>query len=272
MTSNGWSMKLLKLSILMLMPFVLLGCLSEQDKLRMSSSFANPPYWIAVEDMENGTGEAYELEEKSGVYRMAFTSDFLNDSEKKYYPVKISGTPFAQETDAEGLLIKNQTHYKYGFETTFDKWTITLIDPNIEPISSQRPNGDCWKINDTGMLEIWSSGAVVETIPNMWFTLLIHMHNAANEYAETHGGKWCYIDDRGEVLQAQQFEDLVLSGMRTFTDLSSKDDVRPVWECAEGHRWDAHMKDVHKNNWCPTCPVTPTQIPALSKPSPTSDQ
>jgi len=236
----------------MLMPFVLLGCLSKQAKLRMSSSFANPPYWIAVEDLDAGPGEVYELEEKNGAYRMAYQRTDHNDREKKYYPVKISGTPFAQETDAEGLLIKNQTHYKYGFETTFDKWTITLIDPNIEPISSQRPNGDYWKINDTGMLEIWSSGAVVETIPNMWLIFIMGLQIEMDKYVESHGGKWHYIDDRGEVLQAQQFVDQVLSGMRNHL-APSKDNVRLVWECAEGHRWDAHMKDVLKNNWCPTC-------------------
>jgi len=252
-------MNLLKFSILMLMSLALFGCMSEQSKLRilrLTSLFANPPIWIAVEDWDAGPGELYELEEKNGVYRMAYQStdhnDLENDLEKKYYPVKISGTPFAQETDAEGLLIKNQTHYKYGFETTFDKWTITLIDPNIEPISSQRPNGDYWKINDTGMLEIWSSGAVVETIPNMLLIFIMVSQFEMDEYVESHGGKWHYIDDRGEVLQAQQFVDQVLSGMRNHLALY-KDNVRPVWECAEGHQWDAHMKDVRKNNWCPTC-------------------
>ena len=46
---------------------------------------------------------------------------------------------------------------------------ITLIDPNIEPeqISPFRPNGDFWKTNIYGNLEIWDSGGVVKTIPNL---------------------------------------------------------------------------------------------------------
>ena len=248
-------MNLLKFSILMLMSLALFGCMSKQAKLRMNSLFANPPYWIALEDFKNGPAEAYTLEKENGVYRMTYQTYSPTDLEgsENYYPVMISGTPFAQETDDEDLLIENQTHYKYGFETTFDKWTITLIDPNIEPISSQRPNGDYWKINDVGMLEIWRSGAVVETIPNLWLVFIMEMHAERDEFAETHGGKWYYIDGSGEILQPQQCMDQWLSGMSTSTNSLSKVGFPFVWECAEGHRWDAHRKDVCKNNWCPTC-------------------
>lgn len=239
----------------MLMSLALFGCMSEQSKLRMNSLLANPPLWISIEDFKNGPAEAYMLEKENGVYRMTYQMYSPTDlkGSEKYYPVMISGTPFSQETDDGGLLIENQTHYKYGFETTFDKWTITLIDPNIEPISSQRPNGDYWKINDMGMLEIWSSGAVVETIPNLSLVSIMARHAERDEFAETHGGKWYYIDDSGEVFTTQQFEDQVLSGMRTCTNGRSIDDIRLLWECEEGHRWDAHMSDVRKNNGCHGC-------------------
>ncbi len=241
-------MNVLKFSILMLMSLALFGCFFIKPTFSRAakSSLANPPYWIVGEDMKKGPSEVYELEENNGVYTMVYQLFNGENNEKKSYPITISGTPFTQETDAEGLLIKNQTYYKYGFETTFDKWTITLVDQNIEPISTLRPNGDYWKINNSGMLEIWSSGAVVETIPNAWFLFLKYSHAEFEKSAETHGGKCYYSNGSGEILQIHQVMDQYLSGM-------SATDYRLVLECSEGHRWDANVLLVPKNSWCPTC-------------------
>jgi hypothetical protein len=99
--------------------------------------------------------EMYLLCETNGVYTMNYWDDPEQDHSGKYWwhPVNV----------ASSRSITSHMDLTNG-----SKLIITLIDPNTkpQPISSFRPNGNFWKTNSVGDLEIWNSNDVIETITN----------------------------------------------------------------------------------------------------------
>ena len=99
--------------------------------------------------------EMYLLCETNGVYTMNYWYDPEQDHSGKYwwYPVNVASS---------------RSITSYMDLTNGSKLIITLIDPNTkpQPISRFRPNGNFWKTNSVGDLEIWNSNDVIETITN----------------------------------------------------------------------------------------------------------
>ena len=233
-------MNKITLTLCIAVSFSFLGCMSKRDMAKNGSDFFTPPRWVIHGlKADNSTAfnwsESYELKEKNGEYTMVYMQLNEKDSQK-VLPVTITGVPIPQTLDEQGQPIEDDVHFRYGFETTIDDWTITLTNPTDQPISVNRPNGDYWKINSGGMLEVWSDDMLVEVIPNSFsdlFTSLFmvaitqHMDELIQDMdkrAKENDGKLHLLQDRLE------------------------------FECAQGHRWELDLLSIEKNTWCQECP------------------
>ena len=107
--------------------------------------------------------EMYLLCETNGVYTMNYWYDPEQDHSGKYWWHPVNVEPSRSITSYTSRSITS-----YMDLTNGSKLIITLIDPNTkpQPISSFRPNGNFWKTNSVGDLEIWNSNDVIETITN----------------------------------------------------------------------------------------------------------
>ena len=234
-------MNKIKVTLCVAVSFSLLGCMSKRDMAKNSSAFFTPPHWV-VEDYNVDTppalnwSESYELKEKNGDYTMVYTQ--INEKgSRKVLPVTITGVPIPQTLDKQGQPIEDETHFKYGFETTLDEWTITLTNPTNQLISENRSNGDYWKINKRGSLEVWDGDVLVEVIQNsslVFFTSMFrgliseHMDELIqkmDKHAKENDGKLHLLQDRLD------------------------------FECAQGHRWEVDIVAIAEKTWCQECPT-----------------
>ena len=232
-------MNKIKVTLCIAFSFSLLGCMSKRDMAKHGSAFFTPPHWVvevytADTSLTYKWSESYELKEKNGNYTMVYTQTNEKGS-RKVLPVTITGVPIPQTIDKQGQPIEDETHFKFGFETTLDEWTITLTNPTDQPISENRPNGDYWKINTASMLEVWDDDVLVEVIPNSFFasfTTLFkglisdHMDDliqGMDKHAKENDGKLHLLQDRLE------------------------------FECAQGHRWELDVMATTAKSWCQEC-------------------
>ena len=232
-------MSKIKLFLCVVFSFSLLGCMSKRDSAKNGSAFFTPPHWVIDEPKVDTFptlhwSESYELKEKNGNYTMVYTQSNEKES-SQVFPVTITGVPIPQTTDEEGQPIEDEVHFKYGFETTLDEWVITLTNPTDKPISENRPNGDYWKINKSGMLEVWNCDGLVEVIPGSMHRLV------------------------GSLLSFYIVDQLTTFANKNDGKLHLLQDGTFYFECAEGHRWEADLVATNNymatNNytWCQEC-------------------
>lgn len=232
-------MNKIKLTLCVAFSFSLLGCMSKRDMAKHGSAFFTPAHWVVDEYKVDASptfnwSESYELKEKNGDYTMVYTQTNKKGG-RKVLPVTITGVPIPQTIDNQGQPIEDETHFRYGFETTLDEWTITLTNPTDQPISENRPNGDYWKINKTGSLEVWDSDVLVEAIPNsflVFFTSIL----------------------RGAV--TQHMDELIQDMDKHAKENNGQLHLLPnrlEFECAQGHRWELDVVTINKS-WCQECP------------------
>ena len=235
-------MNKLNVTLCVAISFSLLGCMSKRDIAKNGSAFFTPPRWVVHEYKADASpsfswSESYELKEKNGDYTMVYTQLNEKDS-RKVLPVTITGVPIPQTLDKQGQPIEDEVHFRYGFETTLDEWTITLTNPIDQLISENRPNGDYWKINKRGSLEVWDGDVLVEVIQNSssvffmsMFRGLISEHmdeliQDMDKQAKENGGTLHLLPNRLE------------------------------FECAQGHRWELDViaiTAIKEKTWCQEC-------------------
>ena len=235
-------MNKLNITLCVAISFSLLGCMSKRDMAKNGSAFFTPPRWVVHEYKADAPpsfswSESYELKEKNGDYTMVYTQ--LNEKgSRKVLPVTITGVPIPQTLDKQGQPIEDEVHFKYGFETTLDEWTITLTNPTDQPISLNRPNGDYWKIDTENMLEVWNDDVLVEVIPNSFTALLTGLFRKA------------IMEHMDELIQ-----DMDKHAKENDGTLHLLQD-RLEFECAQGHRWELDViaiTAIKEKTWCQEC-------------------
>jgi hypothetical protein len=93
-------------------------------------------------------------------------------------------------------------------------------------------------------------------------------HTFMSRYSNIQAGRWCnicYIDRVKHTIEDCQKVAEKNGGKCLSTEYKNSLDYGLIWECKEGHQWNASFSNVHNNGtWCPNC-SSPYRSEALAR-------
>jgi hypothetical protein len=67
-------------------------------------------------------------------------------------------------------------------------------------------------------------------------------------------GKWCPYCAGNVKLTIEEMQKIAKErGGNCLSDTYINNQTKLLWECAEGHQWEARPNDIKRGKWCPEC-------------------